>query len=151
MIWIRRLKGLALLCFILSSTYLLFGGTYFEKKLKSLKEGQDEFLKQFQNQELQSHKYKWQSLGNIEKNHNVYSAYFDDRIHILNKWSSNVIGSVRVFAILDLSLSGYSMECAYKYPDGEVQTVFADESVAIEEHFDMNSLRLQYHVLFSKV
>lgn len=105
--------------------------------MKSLKEGQDEFLKQFQNQELQSHKYKWQSLGNIEKNHNVYSAYFDDRIHILNKWSSNVIGSVRVFAILDLSLSGYSMECSYKYPDGEVQTVFADESVAIEEHFDM--------------
>lgn len=49
-----------------------------------------------------------------------------------------MIGSVRVFAIINYSLSGKSMECAFKYSDGDVIAVEADESVAIEEHWDMD-------------
>lgn len=49
-----------------------------------------------------------------------------------------MIGSVRVFAILDLSLSGVSMECSLKYPNGDIDSFEADESQAIEEHWDMD-------------
>lgn len=82
-------------------------------------------------------KYRWKSIGSDENNHKIYSAYYDSRIHVLHSWSKNLVGSIRILAIIDLSLSGVSMECSFKYLNGDVVAVEADESQAIEEHFDM--------------
>ncbi|KAL5279058.1 hypothetical protein ACFFRR_003587 [Megaselia abdita] len=135
---IRRLKVVALVCFVVFTSYYVFSGPYYESTLKSLRKIQTEHFEAFKNDLGKTFKYKWKSIGSDEKNHKVYSAYFDYRIHVLHRWSNNLIGSVRVFAILDFSLSSEPMECSFKYKNGDVISVVADESQAIEEHWDMD-------------
>ncbi|XP_055536318.1 uncharacterized protein LOC129724995 [Wyeomyia smithii] len=85
---------------------------------------------------------QWQPIGDPALRFQIYSAYFDDRLEIVENLpvpkGTLPFGSVRVIAVLPLGIRGNSVFCSFRY-EGEDETyqARADQVEAIHEHFNM--------------
>ncbi|XP_053687286.1 uncharacterized protein LOC128736819 [Sabethes cyaneus] len=86
---------------------------------------------------------RWQPIGDPQRRFQIYSAYFDDRLEIVEDLpipkDTLPFGSVRIITILPLNVEGKKVFCNFWYegrPD-EIHRTQADQVQAIHEHFDM--------------
>ncbi|XP_058461025.1 beta-1,4-galactosyltransferase galt-1 isoform X2 [Malaya genurostris] len=85
---------------------------------------------------------RWQPIGDPSKRFQIYSAYFDSRLEIVEDMvvPQGVLpfGSVRIVAILPLKFRQSKVFCHFRYRDqSEVQRLQADRVETIHENFDM--------------
>ncbi|XP_055610556.1 uncharacterized protein LOC129757376 [Uranotaenia lowii] len=84
---------------------------------------------------------RWQPIGDPENRLQIYSAFFDPRLEIVETFpatdSKLPFGSVRIFTILPLNIRRRDFYCYFRYHNGVIRWQQADQVEAIHEHFEM--------------